>query len=274
MSQTESIGLPGEIHPGTALPRRGLPWLLGRWTGFVLILCLLVLWEVSARVWVTSASWPPISVVVIAMLTRSGELTLVFLESLRLMLSGFLVGALLGVALGLVTGLSRFLRLALSPTLEFLRPLPVPGLVPPLILLLGIDDAMKTTVVAFATFFPVLINTAQGVRSVDATLQGTARTFRCGRLRSLFSVILPASMPYILSGLRVSLALALIVTVVAEMIAGGSGIGYYLLTMQYAMNSAEMYAAIIFLAAIGYLLNLGVVAVEARVLHWYRASPN
>lgn len=244
----------------------------GRWSGFALIAGLALLWEISARYWTDSASWPPFTAVLAALVSGRGELAQVMLDSLRLMLWGFLLGSLIGVTLGLLTGLSRFLRIALTPTLEFLRPLPVPGLVPPLILLLGIDDPMKITVVAFATVFPVLINTLQGVRTVDPVLLDTARTFRHGYLKTVVSIILPASLPYILSGLRISLALALIVTIVAEMIAGSAGIGYYLLLMQYAMNPAEMYAAIIALAAAAYLLNLLIVAVETRLLRWSRLS--
>lgn len=245
-----------------------------RWSGVVLLLVAVALWELSARYWVNSASWPPFSEVLGALFTPATgrELVGVFASSLGLMLTGFFLGALLGLVLGLLIGLSRFLREMLSPMIEFLRPLPVPGIVPPLILLLGIDAAMKVTVVAFSVVFPVLINTAQGVRSVDTTLLDTARTFRYGRLRSLVSVTLPASLPYVFSSLRISLALALIVTVVVEMISGGTGIGYYLMTMQYAMRSAEMYAAVVLLAATGYLLNLVVLTVEQRVLGWYFAQ--
>ncbi|MWD29383.1 ABC transporter permease subunit [Aquicoccus sp. SCR17] len=245
-----------------------------RWTGLLLVLALLGLWELSARFWVDSANWPPFSRVVMALFEEGTgrELFFVFAASLRLMLTGFVIGAGLGIALGVAIGLNRFLREMLSPMVELLRPLPVPGLVPPLILLLGIDAAMKGTVVAFAVLFPVLINTAQGVRAVEPTLLDTARTFRHGRARSILAVILPASLPYIFSGLRISLALALIVTVVAEMIAGGTGIGYYLMTMQYAMRSAEMYAAVVLLAVTGYALNFIIVSVERRVLRWYFAQ--
>lgn len=93
-----------------------------------------------------------------------------------------------------------------------------------------------------------------------------------GKLRTICRVVLPASLPYILAGMRISLALALIVTVVAEMIAGSAGIGYYLMTMQYAMRSSDMYAAIALLAMVGYALNRGVLAIERRLLHWYHSA--
>jgi ABC-type nitrate/sulfonate/bicarbonate transport system permease component len=97
-----------------------------------------------------------------------------------------------------------------------------------------------------------------------------ARTFQVPPSRTLLRVVVPASMPFILVGLRTSLALALIVTVIAEMIAGSEGIGYHLMTMQFAMRAGEMYAAILLLAIVGYLLNLAMLGAEKRVLHWFQ----
>lgn len=242
--------------------------------GFGLVLALLALWELSARAWVSSPNWPPISQVLLAGRTAlaSGELPAVFLSSLSRMLAGFAAGALLGVLVGLLMGRFRLVHAALDTLVELLRPIPIPAIVPPLILLLGIDTAMKVFVVAFASFFPVLVNTVAGVRAVDRTALDVARTFQVGPLRALVQVVLPASMPYIMVGLRTSLALALIVTVVAEMIAGSEGIGYYIMMMQFAMRAGEMYAAILMLAAVGYLLNLAMVRTERRVLHWYQRN--
>lgn len=256
-----------EPAPPPAKPRR--PLLQSRVSGVLLVLALLVLWDLSARFWVDSTSWPTVTAVLAALFSGSADLFAAFTSTISLMLKGFVLGALLGVAGGIAIGLSPFLRRAFTPLLEFLRPLPVPGIVPPLILLLGIDDAMKITVVAFSTFFPVLINAAQGVRMVDPVLIDMTRTFRHSRLRSMWQLTLPAALPYVFSGLRISLALALIVTVVAEMIAGGTGIGYYLMTMQYAMQPDRMYAGVVLLAATGYALNWLLLLAERRLLHWY-----
>jgi ABC-type nitrate/sulfonate/bicarbonate transport system permease component len=245
-----------------------------RLSGCLLIVALLALWEFSARVLVQSPNWPPFTDVMQALaagLTTS-ELPTVFASTIGRMLAGFTIGAAIAIAVGLAMGSSRFVHHMLQPAIEFLRPLPVPGIIPPLILLLGIDDKMKIFVVAFSAFFPVVINTAQGVRTADPTLVATARTFRHGRFRVMRSIILPASLPYIFSGLRISLALALIVTIVAEMISGSQGLGHYLITMQYAMRAADMYAGVVLIAAAGYLLNLSFLAVEHRVIHWYFAN--
>jgi len=245
-----------------------------RASGWILLVALLGLWQISALWWVRSSNWPTVSAIAQALWTslHSGELPQVFGSSLWRMAVGYTAGAAAGVALGLLMAGQRWIRAALEPLVELLRPIPMPAIVPPLILLLGIDHTMKVFAVAMATFFPVLVNTVGGVRSVDRTVIDVARTLRSGRWRTVLRVVLPAAMPFIFAGLRTSLALALIVTVVAEMIAGSEGIGYYVLTMQYAMRAADMYAAIFLLAAVGYALNAVTVAIERQVLHWYQRA--
>ena len=243
-----------------------------RFWGVVLLVLLLVVWQVSALYWVSSTSWPPVTDILNAIATGlgNGELAQVFGSTLWRMAVGFAIGSAAGVLLGLAMASFPLVNAALRPLVELLRPIPMPAIVPPLILLLGIDHAMKVFAVAFACFFPVLVNTVGGVRAVDPTALDVARTFQVGRLRALRTVVLPASLPFILAGMRTSLALALIVSVVAEMIAGSEGIGYYIMTMQYAMRPGDMYAAIFLLAALGYSLNLILLGIEHRLLHWWR----
>lgn len=239
--------------------------------GLALVLGLLALWQASAHWWVDSPNWPPVTEIAQALVggLGSGELAQVFGSTLWRMATGFAIGCALGVLLGLAMASLPRLDAALGPLVELLRPIPIPAIVPPLILLLGIDDAMKIFVVAFACFFPVLVNTVGGVRAVDRTTLDVARTLQVGRVRTMLKVVLPASLPYVLAGMRTSLALALIVSVVAEMIAGSEGIGYHLMTMQYAMRPNDMYAAIFLLAAVGYALNLLLLGVERWLLHWW-----
>ncbi len=246
----------------------------GRASGFALIAALLVLWQVSAERWVGSENWPPLTAIAQAFLDglRSGESAEVFGSSLYRLGIGYGIGAAAAMLVGLLMATVRIVHRALEPLVELLRPIPIPAIVPPLILLLGLDDKLKIFIVAFSTFFPVLVNTVQGVRAIDPVPLAVARTFRHSRLRTLLRVVLPASLPYVMAGLRISLALALIVTVVAEMIAGSAGIGYYIVTMQYAMRAADMYAAIFVLAAIGYLLNRAFLLAERRLLRWYRTD--
>lgn len=243
-----------------------------RISGILLVLALLGLWEASARLeWVVSTNWPPFSAVLAETIRglASGELSLVLLASLGRMTIGYVVGGVAGILTGLLIGNFRMLDRFLSPVAEALRPLPIPAIVPPLILFLGIDDALKIFVVGFAVFFPVLVSTVGGVRSVDEVLLNTGATFRAGSFTRLFRIILPAASPAIASGLRISLSLALITTIVAEMIAGSSGIGYTIVSAQYALRPHEMYAAVLCLMVVGYALNHLFLAIERRFLFWY-----
>src|SRR6185437_1470743 len=129
------------------------------------------------------------------------------------------------LALGVVMGSSRPVFNLFEPLTELLRPLPKPALLPVLILFLGLGARMEITIVALGCFFPVLINTIQGVRAVEPTMINTARTFGHGTMAIWRRILLPASAPYILAGMRISLGLGLILVVTAEMIAGSGGLG-------------------------------------------------
>lgn len=263
------------LAPPAAPSRRWAALAESRLSGFVLVLALLLLWEASARLgWTHSTNWPPFSAVLRAASHGiiSGELLAPLGGTLARMLAGFLAGGLLGIIAGLLLGASPVAARAFNPVVEVLRPIPIPAIVPPLILFLGVGDGLKIFVTAFGTFFPVLVNTFGGTRDIGQTLLQTAATFRLGRLATLCQVILPASLPAILSGLRVGLGLALVVTITAEMVAGAGGLGYFIVETQYAMRPAEMYAAVLCLAAVGYLLNRGFLALEARLIAWHGAG--
>lgn len=244
----------------------------GRGIGFAFIGILLLLWELSARTGlVHSENWPPVSLVFAAVLreTIQGDLLKMLGGTLYRMLIGLLAGSALGIVTGILMARIPWLRLALSPSVEMLRPLPVPALIPPLILFLGLDDAMKITLVAMTAFFPVLINTMKGALSVEPTYQAVAATFHVPRMARLWKVAFPAALPFIFAGVRISIGLAFVVAVVGEMIAGASGIGYYLVSMQYAGRPADMYGALLLLAACGYLINRCFMRLERRVLAWH-----
>ena len=244
-------------------------------SGWLLVGLLLLLWELSARLgWVVSPNWPPLSQVLAAGWhdMASGELALRLGGTLWRAALGLAIGSAAGIAAGFAMAQSRLVARTLGPVVELFRPIPVPAIIPPLILFLGVDDAMKLAIIALSAFFPVAISTRQGAASVDPTLLASARTLGVPRWRPFLAITWPATLPYVLAGMRVSLALSLVVAVVGEMIAGDSGIGHYLVLMQFAVRAAEMYAAILLLAVVGYALNRGFIAIEKRLLFWYSAE--
>jgi ABC-type nitrate/sulfonate/bicarbonate transport system permease component len=249
--------------------------LSGRWLGVALLALLLLLWELSGILrWVDPFSLPRMTSVAATLwdLVRSGELPREIGSSLWRMLAGYAVGVALGVGVGLLMGSFRPVYHLLEPITEILRPIPSPAYVPIAILFLGIDDEMKLFMIAFSAFFPVLLNTYSGVRSVDPVQLGTASTFGVRGLRLLWQVVLPSAAPYIFTGMRISLAVALIVMVISEMVAASNGIGYFILAAQRGFKVREMYAGIVALAAIGYGMNRLFLLLEGRILAWHYGS--
>jgi ABC-type nitrate/sulfonate/bicarbonate transport system permease component len=240
--------------------------------GFAVLAGLLILWELSVRLkWVVTPTWPAISTVLETFWQSviDGTYLQVFGSSLERLLYGYVVATLLAVAIGIAMGVWRRMYLLFEPLVELLRPIPSPAYLPMAILFLGIDNAMKVFMVAFASFFPILLNTVTGVRSVDPVLVDTGRTFGLTPAQIVARIVLPAAAGYILTGMRISLAIALIVTVIAEMVAGNSGIGFYILSAQRSFLVPEMYAGVIALALLGFGLNKGFVALERMALSWH-----
>jgi ABC-type nitrate/sulfonate/bicarbonate transport system permease component len=243
----------------------------GRWIGFAFILVLLLVWEIAtATKLVNTPSVPRVSQILAAWYhaVAGGELLRELWPSLYRLAIGYVLAVLVAVPLGLLMGASRFLYNLLEPLTELLRPIPSSAYIPIAILFLGIGDEMKEFVVFFSCLFPILVNTYSGVVAIDPVQIDTGRTFGLTRMEILRSIIFRSTVPSILTGMRISLAIALIVVVVAEMVAGSSGIGYFILDNQRTFRVPEMFAGIFTLGVMGYCANWVFLLIEARVLHW------
>ena len=244
--------------------KRLLPGLL------VLALILLGLEAAVNAGLIRRALLPPPSVVGLALwdLLASGEVVQPLLTTLRLVFAGFAIGSLLGIAIGLAMGWYPPVFRLLEPLVELLRPIPKAALVPPLMLFLGIGETMKITSVSLAVFFPVLVNTLQGVRGVDRVMLDAARTHRWGAQYTLWHLVLPSALPFILAGMRISLGLAMVLAVLSEMLTGQGGLGFLILDMQRSFLIRQMYAWLVILAVMGLALNALFLLAERRMLHW------
>jgi ABC-type nitrate/sulfonate/bicarbonate transport system permease component len=199
----------------------------------------------------------------------SGELLDHYKVSLFRMFVGYGLSAISAIFCGLIIGHNRIVSHFTEPLIEFCRPTPVSAIIPIVILLLGIGNEMKIFIVAWASFWPILVNTIDGVRGVDRTLIDTAKTYGASSWELFKRVILPAASPYIVTGMRVSIAISLIVTVIAEMLAGNSGIGFFVLDAERTFRIPEMYAGVFSMAVVGYLVNRLFVLVESIVMGWH-----
>lgn len=247
-------------------PERGL--------GAGVILLFLAGVEIAVRLkWVNPVLIPAPTIVAERTweILAKGEFLAPLGATLYLLAVAYFAASALAIAVGLLMGRFRAVYHLLEPLVELMRPLPKPALLPPLILFLGLGDAMKFAVIGLGVFFPVLINTVQGVKGVDPVLVNTGRTFRCGNLALLLRIVLPAALPLILAGMRVALGLGLILVVIAEMMAGTGGVGYLIIDMQRTFRVQHMYAWIVILAVLGYVLNAAFLKAEHRLIHWAHA---
>jgi NitT/TauT family transport system permease protein len=244
-----------------------------RGQGLLVVIGLLAGWEaVSRAALVNPAYLPPPSAVLLAWrgLAISGELVEHLTTTMRVWFQGLALAVLLGITFGLLMGLFRPVSATLSTLVELLRPMPSVAIIPIAIISFGLDDPMKRFVTMYAATWPILINTMYGVRSVDPILIDTARTFRFSGPRRAFRVVLPAASPYIATGLRLGAGIALILVITAELVASRSGLGYFVAQSQLSYRIPEMYAGILSIGALGYVLNLAFVMVESRALGWHR----
>jgi ABC-type nitrate/sulfonate/bicarbonate transport system permease component len=192
--------------------------------------------------------------------------------SLARMGLGYGIAVVVAVAAGVSLGLLRRGRLAAGPIVEFLRAIPPPALLPFAILVFGTSTDMKVFIIAFVCLWPILLNTIDGVTSVDPTLRETTRVYGVRRIDRIRLVVMPAAAPQIFAGMRTSLSLALILMVISEMVASTNGIGYFVLQAQRRFNMPEMWSGIFMLGILGYVLNAGFVLIERRVLRWHRGA--
>jgi len=247
----------------------------GRVWGFALIVLVLLVWEaLTATRVIDTPSVPRVTEIAVAWwrAIASGDMPHELWPSLYRIAVGYGLAVLVAVPTGLLMGASRFVYGLLEPATELLRPIPSSAYIPIAILFLGIGDEMKMFAVFFGCVFPVLVNTSDGVKGVDPVLVDTGRTFGLTRGDILRSIIFPAAIPAILTGMRVALSIALIVVVVAEMVAGSSGIGYFILDNQRTFRVPEMFAGIATLGVLGYLANTIFLLAEARALRWRPAA--
>jgi ABC-type nitrate/sulfonate/bicarbonate transport system permease component len=241
------------------------------WAGWLIFGIVLLAWEVVARATPKlDLYFPPVTEVLQA-LGHSASVGLMWQHlaiTVGRFIQGYLVAAVLGVSLGVLLGYFKVFHSLLATVIEFLRPLPSVAIIPVAVLILGISDGMIVAVTIYATVWPILINTIDGVQHIESILLQTGRTFGLRRRQLLWRVILPAASPYIVTGLRIGLSIALILVTTAEMVAGSKGMGFFILDEERSMNSRTMYGGVIVVAALGYALNRIFLLVEGKTMKW------
>lgn len=272
---TVTARAPEEVS--TSSPPAGAPSANGRLRRFGLglagVLGTTAMLELAVRAGLLPGAWfpPPTEIVpAFAGLVTTGELFAPVGQTLQGWVLGILAATVVAVPLGVLIGSSDLAHRMSRFLLEFLRPIPPVALIPAAVLIFGSNLDMKVFLIAFGTFWPVLLQTVYGVHDVDPTARDTARSYGLGRRAVLWRITLPSALPYLATGLRIAAAIGLILAVTSEIVVGVPGIGVRITDAQSAGGAeALMYAWILAAGLLGWVLNGLLQTAERRLLHWH-----
>jgi NitT/TauT family transport system permease protein len=257
--------------PGRVVRKKNKPD-LGTFTlGLPLLILFFLLWELAPRVgWLSPIFFPPLSEVLVALrdLAASGTLQNHIGISLQRAALGFGLAVLVAIPLGFVMGRYTIFEKVSDLLVQTLRNTSQFALLPVFILVLGIGEASKVAICFYSAVFFLLINTISGVKSVDPLLVKAARSMGTSDLDMFRKVIFPASIPSIVSGARLAVKSSIFAVIGAEMLAARSGLGYLIQNSQLMMQTADMYAGILSMTAIGLAVNYLLVWIEKRATAW------
>jgi ABC-type nitrate/sulfonate/bicarbonate transport system permease component len=256
---------------GAGRPRRR--WLAGSGQrGLAGLLGLAVLLELLPRVGLVPPKYlPPLSEMVRALADEAA--TAAFWRSLGDTLVAWALGLAIavagGVVLGVLIGSLEPLRLLTASTVEFLRPIPSVALIPLVIIVVGINTRSTLVLVVYASFWQVLVQVLHGVHDVDPVARETARSYGLGRWAQVRHVTWPTALPYVMTGLRLAAAVALILTITAGLVIGNPGLGNEIKLAQSGGATASMYAIVLVTGLLGVGVNVLFRTLERRVLWWH-----
>ena len=238
--------------------------------GWLFVLAVLGLAEAGVRLFDLSDSVAAPSATLAALFDglASGSLSGELASTLESYIEGLALAAAVGIPLGVAIGSSRAIEDATSVVIEFLRPIPAVALIPLAILFLGLGTPMLRFVTAYAAVWPILIHTIYGVRGVDRMLYDVAETSGVNGAARIVRVTIPAALPGVAMGLRVSASVALVVCVTAEFFFGSDGIGAYMQSQQAAYRIPELYAAAALTGLLGVAIDAVLRSGERRALFW------
>jgi ABC-type nitrate/sulfonate/bicarbonate transport system permease component len=236
------------------------------------LLGLVAAFEVLPRAGVLDRRFfPTSSEIAVALVdqVQQSEFWLALWDTLRGWALGLAIAAVAGIVLGIVIGSSRLLREITASTIEFVRPIPSVALIPLAVLLFGTAIESKLLLVVYAAFFQMLIQVLYGVQDVDPVAQDTAAAYRFSPLARIRYVTWPTALPYVMTGLRLSAAVALILAVTAELVIGNPGLGNRLAVAQSSGAIEATYALVVVAGLLGVVVNLLFRWIERRALSWH-----
>lgn len=185
---------------------------------------------------------------------------------------GLVVACAIAVPLGLVIGLSKFWTASTSFLIEFLRPIPPIAILPLAVLLLGIGNSMIIALVIFASIWPMLYQVIGGINDRDPLMTDAFKVYGLNKRQYIFQGVIPQALPFVMTGLKISTTIALLVAVASEIIAGGQGLGFRISQMAVVEEYPGMYALIVVAGLLGILVTYGLRAISRITLFWHESE--
>lgn len=238
---------------------------------FLSPLALLLIWEAAGRTGVIDERYFPAPSAIFSTLVTlagTGELWINLAASLQRLGIGFVVGAVPALAIGIAMGLSRPIRIVVDPLIAATYPVPKSAILPLLLLIFGLGEGSKIAMVAIGVFYPIAINTTAGVLAINRTYFEVGQHFQASRWQTFRTIALPGALPFILTGVKLGLGLGLVLIALAEMVGATSGLGYMIWNAWELLAVETMYAGIIVIAGIGFLLTILLNELERLLLPW------
>jgi ABC-type nitrate/sulfonate/bicarbonate transport system permease component len=239
------------------------------------VVLLLAAWEITARSGVvTQFQLPALSKVLVRIWddALSGDLAINTGVTLYRAMAGFLIAGIGGIVLGMAMSRVRLAQWFFDPLVSIGFPMPKIAFLPVIILWLGVYDVSKISMIVFDAIFPVIAATVIGIQGVERELLWSARNMGAKEREMLWQIVLPAALPQIMTGLQVALPLSLIVAVVTEMLMGGYGLGGAMMTASRFANSVGVFAGIVEIAVVGYVLVKAMALIRRRLLIWHQEA--
>lgn len=239
--------------------------------GLIIPVFLLILWEVSVY-----ANWLPKTLIASPTQILSdfwkfilnGEIfEHTFISLYRLMI-GFVLGTLLGLICGVAVGISKFFERLLNPLIQFLAPIPPIVWIPLLIILFGIGETSKITLLVIASFFVIFLNTVQGIRSTNQKFVDVAHVYKKSNFFLIKNILIPSALPNIFTGMRLALGLSWILLIAAEVVASSKGLGWLIWDSRNFSRPDDMFVGIITIGLLGKFSDMLLLKFEKRFTKW------
>ena len=247
-----------------------LPWI----STPVLIAVILALWNLAVSLGVSRYTLPPpgeVWTALLGLMSRPDVWTVHVRTTLVEAVAGFGIGLFSGVIVGAVLGRVVWLERAVRPMVVALQVIPKVALVPLFVIWFGFGMTSKVIIAAILAFFPIMLNVLLGVRSVDPGHRDVMRSLNAGRWATFWSLEFHSTLPYVFAGMEVGIVFAVIGAIVGEYLGGSQGLGYMVVVTLNALNAPELFAVIILLAGLGYLLFFAVNVAKRLMIPWHES---